>query len=207
MLVVCPVLRTGAVRDSAYPGGMDIDWNQQLLDQLDWHWRRQLRPRLEGLSDDEYFWEPGPGCWNVRRRGESTAPIAAGAGEFTIDFAMPGPQPPPLTTIAWRLGHIIVGVLGARLANHFNGPAVDYQSFAYAGTAANALRQLDQAYAAWTDGVRGLGAAGLGRACGPTEGPFAAYPMAVLVLHINREVLHHGAEIALLRDLYLRRQS
>ena len=27
--------------------------------------------------------------------------------------------------------------------------------------------------------------------------------MAALVLHINREMLHHGAEIALLRDLYL----
>jgi hypothetical protein len=26
--------------------------------------------------------------------------------------------------------------------------------------------------------------------------------MAALVLHINREMLHHGAEIALLRDLY-----
>lgn len=26
--------------------------------------------------------------------------------------------------------------------------------------------------------------------------------MAELVLHINREMLHHGAEIALLRDLY-----
>ena len=26
--------------------------------------------------------------------------------------------------------------------------------------------------------------------------------MAELVLHINRETLHHGAEIALLRDLY-----
>ena len=26
--------------------------------------------------------------------------------------------------------------------------------------------------------------------------------MAALVLHVKREVLHHGAEIALLRDLY-----
>jgi len=26
--------------------------------------------------------------------------------------------------------------------------------------------------------------------------------MAGLVLHINREMLHHGTEIALLRDLY-----
>jgi hypothetical protein len=28
--------------------------------------------------------------------------------------------------------------------------------------------------------------------------------MATLVLHIHREVIHHGAEISLLRDLYLR---
>jgi hypothetical protein len=26
--------------------------------------------------------------------------------------------------------------------------------------------------------------------------------MADLVLHINRELIHHGAEISLLRDLY-----
>ena len=26
--------------------------------------------------------------------------------------------------------------------------------------------------------------------------------MIDLILHINREVIHHGAEIALLRDLY-----
>jgi hypothetical protein len=29
--------------------------------------------------------------------------------------------------------------------------------------------------------------------------------MWAVVLHINREVIHHGAEVALLRDLYLRR--
>ena len=33
----------------------------------------------------------------------------------------------------------------------------------------------------------------------------ARTPMAALVLHINREALHHGAEIALLRDLYANR--
>ena len=64
-------------------------------------------------------------------------------------------------------------------------------------------RQLGDAYAAWTAGVRGLGADGLLRLCGPAEGPFSEYPMAALVLHINREVIHHAAEVALLRDLYL----
>ena len=51
--------------------------------------------------------------------------------------------------------------------------------------------------------MRGLGAEGLARPCGPAEGPWSESFMAELVLHINREILHHGAEIALLRDLYL----
>jgi hypothetical protein len=43
---------------------------------------------------------------------------------------------------------------------------------------------------------------GLHRPCGPAEGEWADSPMAALVLHTNRELVHHGAEIALLRDLY-----
>ncbi len=180
----------------------DIEWGAQLLEQLDWHWRQQLRPRLEGLSDDEYFWEPVPGCWNIRPRGTSKAPVQAGSGAFTIDFEMPEPEPPPVTTIAWRLAHLIVGVLGARAADHFGGRPVDYETFDYAGTATGALTQLDEMYDAWTRGVGALAPEDLARPCGPAEGPFAEHPMAVLVLHINRETIHHGAEIALLRDLY-----
>src|ERR1700677_1190504 len=134
----------------------DVDWNFQLAEQLDAHWRTQLRPRLDGMTDAEYRWEPVPGAWNVRPRGTGTAPIEAGRGEFTMDFAMPEPTPAPVTTIAWRIGHIVVG---------------------------------------------GLGTDGLARPCGPAEGPWAESSMAELVLHINREMLHHGAEIALLRDL------
>jgi hypothetical protein len=84
---------------------------------------------------------------------------------------------------------------------------MDYQDFAYAGTAGEALGQLDDGYARWTDGVRGLRQDGLAAACGPAEGPFAERPMAALVLHISREVIHHGAEIALLRDLHARRPA
>lgn len=182
-----------------------IDWTHQLVDQLDWHWRHQLRSRLDGLTDEEYFWEPVPGCWSIRPRGTSTAPIQAGGGAFTIDFAYPEPDPPPVATIAWRLGHIIVGVLGTRAGNHFGDRTIDYQTFDYAGTVAGALRQLDEVYASWVGGVRGLGIDGLARPCGPAEGPFADYPMAALVLHINREAIHHGAEVALLRDLYRHR--
>jgi hypothetical protein len=49
--------------------------------------------------------------------------------------------------------------------------------------------------------VRALGPDGLREPCGPAE-PFPEAPMAELILHIHREVIHHGAEVALLRDLY-----
>ncbi len=184
---------------------MDINWSTELAEQLDWHWQNQLRPRLEGLTDAEYFWEPVPGCWSLRKRGTprtSTAPRAAGAGEYLYEFAYPAPEPAPVTTIAWRLAHVIVGVFGARNASHFGGPPADWDTFSYAATAAEALAQLDSVYDTWIKGVRGLGPDGLTRPCGPAEGPYADYPLAALVLHINREALHHGAEIALLRDLY-----
>lgn len=167
-----------------------MDLTEQLVDQLDFHWTQALRPRLEGLSDDEYFWQPVPDCWTVHPDG-------------AVDFAYPPPRPEPFTTIAWRMAHVIVGVFAMRSHNHFGGPPADYQSWRYATDAATALRQLDEEYDRWITGVRGLDAHALARPCGPAEGPYAEYPMAALVLHINREVIHHGAEIACIRDLYV----
>ena len=180
-----------------------LDWTGQLSEQLEWHWTRQLRPRFDGLTDAEYFWEPAQPAWNVRPR---TAQGQPGTGPFTVEFAFPEPDPPPVPTIAWRLAHVIVGVFGARVAAHFGGPPTDYQSFDYAGTADAALSQLDEVYDAWTTGVRKLDAEALGRPVGPAEGPWSEHSMAELVLHINREAIHHGAEVALLRDLYAARE-
>ena len=85
-----------------------MDWTNELDKQLSWHWENQLRPRLAGLTDEEYFWEPVPGMWSVR--------------SGRIDFAYPEPIPAPVTTIAWRIGHLLVGVFGDRIARHFGGP-------------------------------------------------------------------------------------
>jgi hypothetical protein len=172
---------------------MSSDLTSHLAEQLDWHWTRQLRPRLDGLTDDEYFFEPVPGCWTLRRDGPRMIP----------DFAYPPPQPEPFTTIAWRMAHVIVGVLAARTHAHFGGPPADYLSWEYATDADTGLRQLDDAYRGWMAGVRGLDDADLAKPCGPAEGPWADAPMTALILHINREVIHHGAEIGLLRDLYV----
>src|SRR2546430_16227359 len=95
---VCQTMRTGTVRIWPYPEGMGIDWNAHLVDQLDWHWQAQLRPRLDGLTDDEYFREPVAGSWSVRRRAGGQPPQAprpaGGAGEHRRAGAAPPPGPP-----------------------------------------------------------------------------------------------------------------
>jgi hypothetical protein len=69
-------------------------------------------------------------------------------------------------------------------------------------TARGALAFLDDAYQRWHQGIRALDAAGLSRPLGPRGAFFAAEPMAALISHVNREVMHHGGEICLLRDLH-----
>ncbi|CPY76092.1 Uncharacterised protein [Mycobacteroides abscessus] len=73
----------------------------EVVDQIDWHWTSQLRPRFEGLTDDEYFWEPVRGCWSLRPRGTAATPLQGGSGDYVIEFAAPPPEPAPVTTIGW----------------------------------------------------------------------------------------------------------
>ena len=73
------------------------DVKQELVDLSDEAWRR-IRARLDGLTDDEYFFEPAPGCWSIRPRATARS---------SADGALPRPDPEPLTTIAWRLWHLI----------------------------------------------------------------------------------------------------
>jgi hypothetical protein len=51
---------------------MAVDWNAEVLDQVQTHWDGQLRPRLEGLTDEELVWEPFPEvttiAWRLGRR-------------------------------------------------------------------------------------------------------------------------------------------
>ena len=109
----------------------------QLADQLDFHWTNQLRPRFDGLTDDEYFWAPVPNCWTVHPDGG-------------IDFDYPAPEPAPFTTIAWRLAHVIVGVLASAQPLALRRPARRLPELAVrdgcgdrAGSARRRLRKMD----------------------------------------------------------------
>jgi len=179
---------------------MENDWTAELADQLTFDWEVQLRPRWTGLTDEEYLWEPVREMWSVRAAGTGRTPMAVGGGGTEIDYQIPEPKPVPVTTIAWRIGHLLVGVFGERNARYFDGPAVDYATYAYPMSATEALTRLDEGYRLWNRGVRGLTATDLADRC--REPGFETDSMAALILHINREICHHGAEINLLRDLY-----
>lgn len=185
----------------------DRSWNEVLREQLDFHYRQLFRPRLEGLTDKEYLWEPVADCWSIRPRGTSTSPTPIGVGDLQRDDAPDDPDPAPVTTIAWRIAHMTVECLSMRTMNHFAGPRAHWETWEYTVSADHALAQLDAAYDAWSAGVESLGEEGLARPVGPAEGPWAKSPYADLVLHINRELIHHGAEVCLLRDLYRARNE
>ena len=171
---------------------MAFSWNSALIDQVAFAWEVQFLPRLEGLSDAEYLWEPVPGCWSVRQDV---------TGGWSQDLSLPEPEPPPFTTIAWRLAHM-AEFFSDRASNQFGDGRFSRDHLPLTGRAEDAIAVVTDAYTRWTDGVRALGEDGLFRPCGASEGSFADEPMLALVLHLNREFLHHAAEVGTLRDLY-----
>lgn len=68
--------------------GVRTDRFGVLLDQFD-SATEMARVRLAGLGDEEYLWEPVPGCWSIRRRGEAATPRAFGPGEWVLDNGNP----------------------------------------------------------------------------------------------------------------------
>ncbi|OZM72854.1 hypothetical protein CFN78_14150 [Amycolatopsis antarctica] len=172
-----------------------MDWRSEALEQLDFYWEH-WRPRLDGLTDAEYFWEPVADCWSLRPAG----------GGFRMDFAFETPEPPPFTTIAWRLAHIAGHVFHLRANSHFGDGSYRMDNEDHPGTAAAALAYLDEQHHAWRDGLGAMDAEAWARPVGPAEGPYAERSYLTLVLHLNRELCHHGGEVALLRDLYAHQQ-
>jgi hypothetical protein len=168
---------------------MTVLWGPLIVGQLQFYWDVHLRPRLEGLTDDEYFWEPVPGSWNLRPDHD---------GHFVPDGG--DLDPAPVTTIAWRMAHISTGCFTHDIAvGVFPDLANDEP---LPGTAAQAIAFMEERYNRWNETISRLDEEAVAAPLGKPGGPFASEPMGGLILHINREVMHHGGEIGVLRDLY-----
>jgi hypothetical protein len=167
----------------------------ELLETFDFVWDR-LRGRLEGLGDEEYRWEPAPGGWNVRRTADDN---------WRVDWADPDPEPAPVTTIAWRMWHIGLACLDSYSDRLFAETGTGLVDKEWVGDAASAAERMDAAWSVFRRGVESWGEDGLWRPLGPAWGRWSEHSNLALAFHAIDEIVHHGAEIALLRDLYAAR--
>ena len=173
-----------------------------LIDQYDTSYA-MLRERLEGLTDAEYFWEPVPACWSVRRRAEAKTTLMFGKGEWVFEREPRDPQPAPFTTIAWRIAHVVSGQM-MRCGYTFGTKSLDWNDIEFPGSAAGALAFLARSHTAWRAGLAGLTDADLdvvGLSSFP-HGLDPHIPFGPLLWWTNREIIHHGGELGLLRDLW-----
>ncbi len=166
-----------------------------ILDGLDNAWN-PLIERLSGISESEYLWQPASSCWTIR---------PGSGGTMVADWADPDPIPAPVTTIAWRCWHIAVDCLDSYSARLFGTTGTGLTGLHWVGTSDDAQASLAAAWAVFRAGAASWGDDGLHGLLGPAWGPYANHTNLALALHAQREVIHHGAEIALLRDLYAAR--
>jgi hypothetical protein len=161
-----------------------------VLTSLDYVWGR-LRARCDGLTQQEYLWEPVEGCWSVHERD----------GAVTVERDG-DPEPAPVTTIAWRLWHIGSECLANYTEGGLGPSPLQVHDREWFMDVDQALAAVDTAWAGFRGGLGRLGEDGMNAPLGEKWGPYADDSWAALVLHAQDELSHHGAEVALLRDLY-----
>ncbi|MGW9133916.1 DinB family protein [Streptomyces sp. NPDC055681] len=167
---------------------------------------------VASMTDEEYLWEPVPGCWSVRRRTAGPGPgatVLVGAGDWGRDATPPPhPAPPPLTTLAWRLSHLSE-LLALRADHTIGSHTLTRDDYVVAGDAAGAIAAFEAAATAWREALLGADDAALdtvGHSTYP-HGSDPEDPFTETVWWVNQELLHHGAEIALIRDLFRTRRG
>jgi hypothetical protein len=193
----------------------DFDWSileqpsvvAMLRGQLDYSWW-DLDRHLDGVDDAELTWEPVPGACSVRPRGQGVSPAPIGQGAVQLDYGFDSVdvEPPP-RTIAWLVGHLTEAFF-ERYEFTFGGHELRHDSLTFSARAEPAIAGLRNEIERWKARIDTLTEAealtvGLSQA---TELDARA-PFAHLVLHMNRELIHHGAEIMVLRDLYRTRAA
>jgi hypothetical protein len=152
------------------------------------------------LTDDEYFWEPVAGCWSLRRRGEAKG---VGKGEWVLEGQHPEPDPPPFTTIAWRICHVTSGIL-LRYDWTFGTHSLTVDDVEFPSTAAGGVTFLREHYSRWRSALETVTTEELdqiGRSQFP-HGLDRRVRFVDLLGWVNLDFAHHAAEIGCLRDLY-----
>jgi hypothetical protein len=166
------------------------------------HAAAAARWQVDGLTDEEYRWEPVTPCWSVRPRAATDWPHVWGRGPFVVEDVGPGgaAETPRVTTIAWRLAHMAAWLDVYRIWIEGHPEILPLNEFEVPGDAAGAVAWLARAQAAF--------AARLGTLCDDdlTRVVTTFYrerrSIENLVRGMTLEAYHHSAEIGVLRDLH-----
>lgn len=160
-----------------------------------------LLTRIAGLTDDELLWRPVRDCLTVQELDGRWVPDAPPTGLRHFDGT-----PGPVSTIGWRLAHVVCDVLGSRRNPQWLGvmdapdsPAPSTPSLPLGADAAVAA--LHEVHAWWSAIIASCDDDHLMRPLGEVAGPFDG-PRVGFLAYINMELAHHSAEIGLLRDLW-----
>ena len=156
---------------------------------------RRLRERCADMGDEEFFWEPVADCWNIR-------PDEQRAGGWSYEYEFAPADPAPMTTIGWRLVHLNAG--NRIYWNHaFGDGLLTFPDLVVPHTAETALaawRESRLPITTWLTRATEADLAELRPSHLDERGVAAGDQIRTLV----DEQIHHGAEIALLRDLFAR---
>ena len=167
-----------------------------LLSTSEYTYERTLA-RVEGLTDEEMAWEPVPWCWSIR--------AVDGGPEGRYDGSAFPPSEPPFTTIGWRLTHVADNYGEDRNARWLGLPEDSFDLPAMppiTTSAAGAIQRLRVGFDRWRTVLGACDEDALGTPLGPIAGQWATSTRFAFILHELDEVIHHGAEIGVVRDLY-----
>jgi hypothetical protein len=157
----------------------------------------RLDQRCVGLTNSEYLWCPTTDSWNIK-------PDPDRPDRWTYDYDFAPPPPAPLTTISWRIVHLIAD--NEIYWEYAFGPGKrTFPDLEVPPTAQEALtlwRASRQPVTAWLETATDDDL--LERRPSHLGDDKAAGEVIRILLD---EQTHHGAEIALLRDLYLRQET
>ena len=155
----------------------------------------RLRARLQGLGDDEFFWEPVAGSWTIHEDEP---------GHWTYHYEFPDPAPAPVTTIGWQVVHLAT----CKLMYHewaFGPAKLTFPDIVIPNTATGALELLDNGQHLLRDELGRATDAGLDEPVKTNWGEL--WPAWRIFWYMADHDAFHGGTIGLLRDLYSWRQG
>ena len=171
-----------------------------------------LNRALNGLTQEEFDWEPHPGAWGIRRRETCTTPDATGTegSEWVSDndwaiAAADRDVIQPMTTIGWLLNHFGAAPGAVAELEIVGGSTVPTPEVYEGMWGRTIMPKADDAVIRFRSGWSALDRALRASTDETLERNYDGHPWKrgdLAVTAMLNEVSHHGTQICMLRDLF-----